>query len=55
MSAIDLDRLERLALAQHGKEIGAAVAVTPRELMELVRLARIGQGIEEGGAAATGC
>lgn len=40
---IDLDRLERLSLSQSGWEIGTVLTITPEELAELVRLARIGR------------
>lgn len=45
MPELDLDRLERLALAQTGKDISAAVTLMPGELLELVRLARIGRAV----------
>ena len=37
-----LARLEAAALKQNGLEFGTTVAVMPGELLELVRLARIG-------------
>lgn len=40
MTAADIERLERLALAQTGKEMGTAIAVTPGQLLALCRLAR---------------
>jgi len=39
---IDLDRLEARAREQV-RELGTTVAVMPGELLELIRLARIGQ------------
>lgn len=45
MKETDLDRLERAALAQVGKDIGTPITVTPRELLELCKLAR--QAIEK--------
>jgi hypothetical protein len=46
MTPIDLTRIERIALAQTGKEFGTACTVTPGELLELVRLSRIGRAAE---------
>lgn len=46
MTPLDLDRIERIALAQTGKDIGTACTILPGELLELVRLSRIGQAQE---------
>ena len=40
MTAADIERLERLALAQTGKEISTPVAVTPGDLLKLCAMAR---------------
>lgn len=40
MPELDLDRLERLARAQLGLEIGTGITVLPGELLELVTRAR---------------
>lgn len=37
MTAQDFDRLEQLALKQAGKPLGTAIAVNPRDLLELIR------------------
>lgn len=42
MTTADLDRLERLALAQLGQPVSTLVRLMPGELLELARLARIG-------------
>lgn len=39
-----LDRLERLARVQSGKEFGTAVAVNPGDLMQLIHAYRQQQG-----------
>lgn len=42
MTGADVDRLERLALAQLGQPVSTLVRLMPGELLELTRLARIG-------------
>lgn len=42
MTLEDLARLAGKAMAQAGTPLGTMIAVTPRELIELCRLARIG-------------
>lgn len=46
MTPLDLDRMERIAMAQTGKDISTACTIMPGELLELVRLARVGR-VEE--------
>lgn len=42
MTADDIDRLEAPALSQRGWEIGTVLTITPGDLAELCRMARIG-------------
>lgn len=42
MTTQELERLEAAAHAQCGKDLGTTIALTPRTLLELCRLARIG-------------
>jgi hypothetical protein len=46
MTPLDLDRMERIALAHTGKDISTACTIMPGELLELVRLARVGRAAE---------
>lgn len=46
MTLADIEKLEARALRQSGLEVGTPIAVTPFQLVELCRLAKIGQAAE---------
>lgn len=46
LTPADLDRIERLALAQIGPGLGTAVVLLPGEVLELVRRARLAPPVE---------
>lgn len=54
MTLADIERLQGQALKQQGWEIGTCLTITPGELAELCRLARLTMALESAEAAREG-